>query len=349
MLAFIAPAIDPVAVAFGPFAVRWYGLAYFAGILLGWWYARRLVAERTAVGRQARADHPRRHRRFPPLAGGRHRARRPHRLRALLPARPFPRRSARRSSASGRAACRSTAGSPARSSPWRSSRCGSESPMLSLFDVAAASVTFGLFFGRLANFINGELWGRVTDVPWGVVFCNERSAHMASARPDLPRHPSQLYEAALEGVLLFIVLRILTHRFGSLRRPGLTGGAFIAGYGLARILVEFVREPDPQLGYLAGSLTMGMLLSLPMVLVGARRDRRGAARANRRERHAARQKAPAAHRGERADERRRLHGALPRRSGARLLHDARSVRRRTAISSPRRRSARCSARSSARG
>ncbi len=84
----------------------------------------------------------------------------------------------------------------------------------------------------------------------------------------LPRHPSQLYEAALEGVLLFIVLRILTHRFESLTRPGLTGGAFITGYGIARILVEFVREPDAQLGYLAGPLTMGMLLSIPMVLIG---------------------------------------------------------------------------------
>jgi phosphatidylglycerol:prolipoprotein diacylglycerol transferase len=132
-------------------------------------------------------------------------------------------------------------------------------PMLSLFDVAAASVTFGLFFGRLANFINGELWGRVTDVPWGIVFPNGGP---------LPRHPSQLYEAVLEGVLLFIVLRILTHRFQSLRRPGLTGGAFIAGYGVARILIEFVREPDVQLGFLAGPLTMGMLLSTPMVLIG---------------------------------------------------------------------------------
>ena len=132
-------------------------------------------------------------------------------------------------------------------------------PVLSLFDVCAASVTFGLFFGRLANFINGELWGRPTELPWGVVFPNGGP---------LPRHPSQLYEAALEGVLLFIVLRILTHGFKSLRRPGLTGGAFIAGYGLGRIAIEFVREPDVQLGYLAGSLTMGMLLSIPMVLVG---------------------------------------------------------------------------------
>ena len=116
-------------------------------------------------------------------------------------------------------------------------------PMLSLFDVCAASVTFGLFFGRIANFINGELWGRPTDVPWAIVFPNGGP---------LPRHPSQLYEAALEGIVLFVVLRILTHRFLSLTRPGLTGGAFIAGYGLARIAVEFVREPDAQLGFLAG-------------------------------------------------------------------------------------------------
>jgi phosphatidylglycerol:prolipoprotein diacylglycerol transferase len=144
-------------------------------------------------------------------------------------------------------------------------------PMLSLFDVAAASVTFGLFFGRIANFINAELWGRPTEAPWGMVFCN---ASIEAANGGfcpaglLPRHPSQLYEAALEGILLFVVLRILTHGFGSLARPGLTGGAFIAGYGVARIAVEFFREPDAQLGYIAGFLTMGMILSLPMLLVG---------------------------------------------------------------------------------
>ena len=144
-------------------------------------------------------------------------------------------------------------------------------PMLSLFDVAAASVTFGLFFGRVANFVNAELWGRITDVPWGVVFCNDTimATHGGECPAgSMPRHPSQLYEAALEGVALFIILRILTHWFGSLRYPGLTGGAFIAGYGIARILVEFVREPDAQLGFLAGALTMGMSLSIPMVIVG---------------------------------------------------------------------------------
>jgi phosphatidylglycerol:prolipoprotein diacylglycerol transferase len=128
-------------------------------------------------------------------------------------------------------------------------------------------VTFGLFFGRVANFVNGELWGRPTDLPWGVAFCNEDIFDRYGACP-AALHPSQLYEAALEGVLLFILLRVLTHGLTSLTRPGLTGGAFIAGYGIARIAVEFVREPDQQLGYLAGGLTMGMLLSIPMVVVG---------------------------------------------------------------------------------
>ncbi len=113
---------------------------------------------------------------------------------------------------------------------------------------------------RIANFINSELWGRPTDVAWAFVFPN--------GGPE-PRHPSQLYEAALEGLVLFLVLRLLTHRALKLRSPGFVAGAFVAGYGLSRIVVEFFREPDPQLGYLAGDwLTMGMVLSLPMVLVG---------------------------------------------------------------------------------
>jgi phosphatidylglycerol:prolipoprotein diacylglycerol transferase len=104
-----------------------------------------------------------------------------------------------------------------------------------------------------------------------VVFCNSviKARQGECAAGPAPRHPSQLYEAALEGILLFLLLRVLTHRFRSLRFPGLTGGAFIAGYGLARIVVEFFREPDRQLGFIAGPLTMGMLLSLPMVLIGA--------------------------------------------------------------------------------
>jgi phosphatidylglycerol---prolipoprotein diacylglyceryl transferase len=258
MLVIPFPSIDPVAVSIGPFEIRWYGLAYFAGILIGWWYARRLVAnERLWGGRPA------------PMtltdiddfllwlvvgivAGGRigyaifyqpgHFLDDPlGLLRLWQGGMSFHGGLAGVILAMTIFALRKTI------------------PMLSLFDVCAASVTFGLFFGRIANFINGELWGRTTDVPWAMVF--------PSGGP-LPRHPSQLYEAGLEGVLLFIVLRILTHRFLSLTRPGLTGGAFVAGYGISRILVEFVREPDAQLGFFAGGLTMGMMLSIPMVLVG---------------------------------------------------------------------------------
>ena len=132
-------------------------------------------------------------------------------------------------------------------------------PFLRLLDIAAAATPIGLFLGRIANFINGELWGRPTDVPWAMVF--------PRAGPE-PRHPSQLYEAALEGIVLFIILHLMV-RAGALRRPGLVAGAFTAGYGLARFTVEFFRQPDRQLGYLAGGwLTMGMLLSLPLIGLG---------------------------------------------------------------------------------
>ena len=258
MLAIAFPAIDPVAVQIGPIAVRWYGLAYFAGILLGWCYARQLVSnERLWGGRAApltRADiddfllwavagvilggrlgyaifYQPDHYLDDPLAffrvwqggmsfhGGL--------TGVILAAILFALRR--------------------------------NIPPLSLLDVLAAVTPIGLFFGRVANFINGELWGRPSDVPWAMVF---------PAGGPLPRHPSQLYEAALEGVLLFLLLFVLTHALGSLRRPGLTGGAFIGGYGACRFFVEFFREPDAQLGFISGFLTMGMLLSLPMLLIG---------------------------------------------------------------------------------
>jgi phosphatidylglycerol:prolipoprotein diacylglycerol transferase len=131
-------------------------------------------------------------------------------------------------------------------------------PLLSMLDLAAIVTPIGLFLGRVANFLNGELWGRPTDVPWAFVFPLAGPA---------PRHPSQLYEAGLEGVLLFAVLLLAT-RLGALRRRGFIGGLFVAGYGFLRVVGEFFREPDAQIGFLAGGLTMGMLLSLPMILVG---------------------------------------------------------------------------------
>ena len=128
-------------------------------------------------------------------------------------------------------------------------------------DVIASVATIGIFLVRIANFINAELYGAPTTLPWGVVFPTDPE--------QLPRHPSQLYEAALEGLLLFLVIRIVTHVFYGLRRPGLVAGIFGIGYGLSRIAVEFVRLPDSQLGYLYGGwLTMGMVLSIPLVIAG---------------------------------------------------------------------------------
>ncbi len=134
-------------------------------------------------------------------------------------------------------------------------------PYLTLADLGAIAAPVGLFFGRLANFVNGELWGAPTDLPWGVVF--------GGAAGDIPRHPSQLYEALLEGVIIFCVLLILARKVPP-RPRGTFIGAFLVLYGLFRILMEFVRQPDAQLGYLFGDwLTMGMVLSVPLVLVGA--------------------------------------------------------------------------------
>jgi len=130
----------------------------------------------------------------------------------------------------------------------------------SLLDVIAAVSCIGIFVVRIANFINSELWGKTTQVPWAFVFPNGGP---------LPRHPSQLYEAALEGAVLFILLMTLIFVFKKLRTPGFVGGTWVLGYGISRIIVEFFRQPDTQLGYLFGGwLTMGMVLSIPMLLVG---------------------------------------------------------------------------------
>lgn len=147
-------------------------------------------------------------------------------------------------------------------------------PPLHITDIIAAAAPLGLCFGRIANFINGELWGRPTDAPWGVIFCNDRirdSSYLGQCPAgELPRHPSQLYEAGLEGLLLFAILSLAAWRFGALKRPGLVTGLFLLGYGLSRVLMETVREPDDFMPEaLSGYLTMGVLLSVPMILIGA--------------------------------------------------------------------------------
>jgi len=250
------PAFDPVLVNIGPLAIRWYALAYIFGILLGWWYARLLIRNETLWGGK------------PPLStldyddfvlwvtfgiilGGRI----GYVLFYNLPyfaAHPLEALQLWHGGMSfhgGFAGCVIAVVLFARRR---------RIPILSLGDLTCAAGAIGLFLGRIANFINGELWGRPSDVPWAMVF--------PSGGP-LPRHPSQLYEAGLEGIVLFTVLALLIRR-GALKRPGLIVGCFAIGYALARSFSELFREPDAQLGFLWGGLTMGMLLSIPLFLAG---------------------------------------------------------------------------------
>jgi len=132
--------------------------------------------------------------------------------------------------------------------------------MLRLGDLIAAAAPIGLFFGRIANFINGELWGRPTTLPWGIIF---------PGADGQPRHPSQLYEAALEGIVLFAVVSVAVWGARQLNRRGVVMGLFLAGYGLIRAALETVREPDSYMPHFPLGLTMGMILSTPMIVAGA--------------------------------------------------------------------------------
>ena len=251
------PAFDPIAISIGPFAIRWYALAYVAGILLAWWLARRVAANQALWGgnspiRPLDVDDVIAWCALGIVVGGR--------LGYVLfygpayfAAHPLEIFVLWRGGMSFHGGFLGTILALLVFARARGI------PMLSMLDLAAIVTPIGLFLGRLANFINAELWGRPADVPWAVVFPNAGTE---------PRHPSQLYEAGLEGILLFTIIMIAT-RVGALRRPGTIGGLFVAGYGLARIAGEQFREPDAHIGFLAGGLTMGMLLSLPMVLAGA--------------------------------------------------------------------------------
>jgi phosphatidylglycerol---prolipoprotein diacylglyceryl transferase len=251
------PHIDPVLISIGPLAVRWYALAYIVGIIAGWIYARAIIASPKLWGGPA------------PLTvaqydefivwvtlgiilGGRigyvlfynfpHFREHPIEILQLW---------------NGGMSFHGGVLGSALAVILFALRRGIS--ILSLGDVTLAVAPIGLFLGRLANFINGELWGRPSDVPWAMIF--------PTGGP-VPRHPSQLYEAALEGLLLLAILAVLV-RCGALKRPGLVSSSFAIGYGLLRIFCEFFREPDPQLGFLWGGLTMGMLLSVPLIAAGA--------------------------------------------------------------------------------
>jgi phosphatidylglycerol---prolipoprotein diacylglyceryl transferase len=251
------PPLNPIAFSIGPFAIHWYALAYVAGLLFASWYLKRLVtfpklwgAYRPTLAIQQVDDL------FlwfliGVIGGGR--------LGYVLFYKPafyfshpleiFKTWDGGMSFHGGFLgvviAC------------WlygRKHAIGLDR----LLDLGAAVSSVGLGLGRLANFINAELWGRPSDMPWAVIFPGD----------SFGRHPSQLYEALLEGLVLFVVVRIATHRYAALQYPGRAAGIFALGYGLSRIFVEYFREPDAQLGYFAGFITMGMILSLPLVIIG---------------------------------------------------------------------------------
>ena len=250
------PHFNPVLVHFGPFAIRWYALAYIFGILIGWFYARTIIRADRLWGGKA------------PLTvidfddfilwvtlgiilGGRTGYVLFYNLPyfAAHPLQIFQLWHGGMSFHGGFIGCVVAVFLFARSRGI---------PVLSLGDLTCGVAPIGLFLGRLANFVNGELWGRPTNVPWAMIF--------PSGGP-IPRHPSQLYEATMEGIVLFIVLAVLM-RSGALKRPGLTVGCFAVGYAIARSFCEMFREPDVQLGFLWGGITMGQLLSIPLFFAG---------------------------------------------------------------------------------
>lgn len=257
ILAIAFPDIDPVIFeigpffGFGPLAIRWYSLAYIAGLFLGYYYCRRLALRPPAAARPESFDDFFVWAILGVILGGR--------LGYVLFYKPgyyldhplevlFLWQG-------GMSFHGGLAGVILALVGFARHRGIS---LLALSDIVACAAPIGLFFGRIANFINGELFGRPSDVPWAVVFPHGGEA---------PRHPSQLYEAGLEGLLLFILLYLLV-RLGALQRRGLLAGVFLAGYALSRMTVELFREPDGHLGFLIGEVTMGQLLSLPMLLGG---------------------------------------------------------------------------------
>jgi len=246
------PNIDPVLVQFGPFMIRWYSLAYIAGLLLGWRYIRLLAKWPPARLHARDIDDFLVWATLGVILGGR--------LGYVLfynsdyfLANPL-----------------------AVIEIWKGGMsfhggllgvitatlifcCRRRISLLVFGDLVAAAAPIGLFLGRVANFVNGELFGRVTDAPWGVVFPHGGP---------LPRHPSQIYEALLEGLLLFLLLLVLA-RFRNVReRPGVLTGVFLIGYGSSRLVIEVFRQPDVQIGFLTWGSTMGQWLSAPMILAG---------------------------------------------------------------------------------
>ena len=251
--------LDPIALQLGPLVLRWYSLAYLFGIIIGWWYLLKLLKQPGAPMARRHADDLVFYATLGVILGGR--------LGYVLVYKPVeyfhnPVEIVRLWDGG-----MSFHGGVIGVSlgifymAWRQ-----KLDWLRIHDYVACCVPFGLFLGRLANFVNGELWGRPTDVAWGVVF----PGTVGPGIPDPARHPSQLYEAALEGIFLFLVLWFLFWKTQARYQPGKLVGAFILVYGLCRFGLEFLREPDQHLVEFAQNthLHMGQWLSLPMIILG---------------------------------------------------------------------------------
>lgn len=251
-LALPFPAIDPVIVQLGPFALRWYALAYVGGLLLGWFMTKRLVLRPGWKITPEDVDDLLFHITLGVILGGRLGYVLFYNLPSYLehPAQILMVWQGGMSFHGG------LIGVLVAMAVFARQR---RVPFLDVADAVAAVTPLGLLFGRIANFINGELFGRVTDLPFGMVFPH--------GGPE-PRHASQLYEAFLEGLVLLVIVQWIARRPRTPQSRGLIGGVFLFGYGLARFLVEFAREPDAQLGYLWGGLTMGQVLCVPMAALG---------------------------------------------------------------------------------
>ena len=252
-LALPFPAIDPVLIEIGPFAIRWYALAYIAGLVLGWQYVKRLVQRPGWRLTPTDIDDLLVYITLGVVIGGR--------LGYVLFYRPGYYLSNPLEAVAvwhgGMSFHGGVLGVVAAAALFARRRGRAT---LEIGDAVCAAAPIGLFFGRIANFINGELFGRVSDAPWAVVFPH--------GGPE-PRHPSQLYEAGLEGLVLFGIMTWFAWRAREPDSDGRLAGIFLIGYGVARIFVELFREPDPHLGFLIGGLTMGQLLSLPLIVIGA--------------------------------------------------------------------------------
>ena len=245
--------LSSVALDLGFLQIRWYSLAYIAGILIGWWYLLKLLAQPGAPMARRHADDMVFYATLGILLGGR--------LGYTIFYHPELWENPVDVLKTWNGGMSFHGGAIGMSIAMLYLAWKNKLSWLRVHDYIACCVPFGLFFGRLANFVNGELWGRPTDVAWAMIFPDPYAG-------GLPRHPSQLYEAVLEGLVLFAVLAWAFWKTNARYQPGKLAGLFVLGYGLARFTVEFYREPDEGIGILGWGLTMGQTLTVPMIVGG---------------------------------------------------------------------------------